>query len=92
MRSVKKRGRGGRTKGTLNKATVEVKALARELVEDPTYLKNLKKRLAEGALPPGVEMTLWAYAYNRPPQGIEITGLGGGPVITEVSHHHYPDG
>lgn len=73
---------GGRAKGTPNKATVEVREVARRLVEDPEYQDRFKRRLLAGELAPGVEQMLWAYAYGKPKETIELQGNGGGPLQT----------
>ena len=59
------RGSGGRPKGARNRATLEIRALARSLVQDPTYLAALRRRLAAGKAGP-MEVLLFNYAYGRP--------------------------
>jgi len=51
----------------------DAEALAREIVEDIEYKKNLKIRAIAGVLPPAVENMLWAYAYTKPPDRMEIS-------------------
>ncbi len=70
----------GRKKGVLNKATIEVKAFCRELLDDPTYQASLKQRLREGVLPPAMETLLWHYSYGKPKEQMELTGKDGGPI------------
>jgi hypothetical protein len=55
---------GGRTKGTLNKATVQARELARDLL-GPRYLARLRERLLAGEAG-GMESLLWQYAFGRP--------------------------
>ena len=55
----------GRPKGLLNKSTVEIKELARQLLTSPTYLRNLKKRLEDGDAGP-IEVQLYYYGYGKP--------------------------
>lgn len=55
----------GRPKGVPNKATQEIRGLARGLLLDPIYLRSLKKRLIAGTAGP-VEVTLFQYAFGRP--------------------------
>ena len=57
---------GGRSKGTLNRSTVEVRELAQRLVTDPDYIASLERRLKRGKLSPAMEALLWAYAFGRP--------------------------
>jgi hypothetical protein len=79
------RGVGGRPKGALNRATLEIRALARSLVEDPTYLAALRRRLAAGKAG-SLEPLLFAYAYGRPTEppkdpaeaSRQVAGDGGG--------------
>jgi hypothetical protein len=59
------RGAGGRPRGALNRTTIEIRALARGLVEDPAYLAALRRRLAAGKAG-SLEPMLFAYAYGRP--------------------------
>jgi hypothetical protein len=63
----------GRPKGRLADATIEVKAAARNLVDDPEYRESLRKRLHAG-LAPHMETLLWHYAYGKPKETIEVEG------------------
>lgn len=74
---------GGRKKGSPNKATVEVRAAARLLVEDPGYRTSLAVRLKLGEAGP-METLLWQYAYGKPKETVEVTGTDGAPIATEV--------
>jgi hypothetical protein len=47
---AKGRKTGGRRLGSLNKATVEVKAACAELVDDPEYRRSLARRLHSGTV------------------------------------------
>ena len=60
---------GGRMKGTPNKATVEIKELAREILEDPAYQKHLRVRIIQGKAE-RIEALLYHYAYGRPVENI----------------------
>jgi len=51
--------------------TVEVKRLAKRLVSDKTYQRNLQERLQAGEAG-GMEPILWAYAYGKPKNQIEM--------------------
>ncbi len=61
----------GRPKGSQNKRTLEAKALSRQLVSDPTYRQNLQERLRTGEAG-GMEPILWAYAFGKPKEQIEL--------------------
>jgi hypothetical protein len=75
------RGAGGRPKGALNRATIEIRALARGLVEDPAYLAALRRRLAAGKAG-SLEPMLFAYAYGRPTERPAGPIESGRPVST----------
>lgn len=64
---------GGRQKGTPNKATVEIREIARALVEDPAYVASLRERLIAGEAP-HMETLLHHYAYGKPPERVEVSG------------------
>jgi len=78
---AKGRKTGGRSKGTPNKATVEVETRCREILESPEYVKYFNHRLMVGQLPAPLETMVWAYAYGRPRERMEVTGLAGGPLV-----------
>ncbi len=61
----------GRPKGSLNQRTLEAKAFARQLVSDPTYQQKLQARLLAGEAG-AMEPILWAYAYGKPKESVEI--------------------
>jgi hypothetical protein len=65
---------GGRVKGTPNKRTQEIQALARSILEQPAYLAMLTQRACAGTLPPAVETMLFYYAYGKPKDSIEHRG------------------
>jgi len=52
--------------GTPNKATLEIKEIARELVNGSDYRHKFEGRLTSGRLAPAMEQTLRAYAYGKP--------------------------
>ena len=72
--------RAGRPKGRKNNATLEVKELARRMVENEAYQRRLQARMVKGKIPPAVETMLWYYAYGKPRERVEVTGEGGAPV------------
>ncbi len=65
-------GKGGRPTGSLNRATIEVRELARSLIEDPGYQASLRHRLIAGKAPQ-MEMLLYSYAYGKPVERHEVT-------------------
>jgi hypothetical protein len=62
----------GRPKGSLNQRTIEAKALARGLLNDPTYRKNLHARLRAGEAG-AMEVLLWHYAWGKPRETLELS-------------------
>lgn len=76
------KGQGGRPKGVRNKASVDVEATCRRLVDDPVYRKTFTARLKDGTLPPALEAMTWHYAYGKPIERHILTGdTEGGPVL-----------
>ena len=61
----------GRSKGTANKATAEIKNAARAIVNDPEYRALLMIRLKLGEAP-HMETLLWHYAYGKPKEQVEV--------------------
>jgi hypothetical protein len=71
-----KRGGPGRPRGTLNKVTVEVRAAASALVDDPVYRQKLLHDMRKRRVLPAVETMLWHYAKGKPVERHEITTPG----------------
>ena len=61
----------GRPKGSLNQRTLEAKAIARGLLNDPIYRKNLEARLLAGEAG-AMEPLLWHYAFGKPKEHVEV--------------------
>lgn len=57
--------RGGRKKGTPNKATAGIREIARGFIDDPVYRAALKARIEAGTAGQ-MEQLLWHYGYGRP--------------------------
>jgi hypothetical protein len=81
---------GGRKAGTPNRRTADAKALAREIIQDPSYIAKLHARALAGTLPPAIEAMLWYYAYGKPAERLEHTGANGGPLIVEMTSYADP--
>ncbi len=56
---------GGRQLGQPNKVTLNIKAHARAVIEDPCYQARLRARLLDGSAPQ-LEVLLHYYAYGKP--------------------------
>lgn len=63
----------------------EIKGLARMLVTDPFYLEELQKRLRRGTAAPAVETTLWAYAFGKPKELIEVKKVTAVKILHEYA-------
>ena len=62
-----KRGAGpGRPKGLRNKATIEIKRLATEFVEDDKGRRKLLEQYRSGRLHPAILTMFFHYAYGKP--------------------------
>jgi hypothetical protein len=66
-------GNPGRTRGTLNRASREIRDIARGLLEDPVYQRKLRLRLLAGTAGQ-VETLLHYYAYGKPQDSLAVTG------------------
>lgn len=75
--------RAGRPLGCQNKATAEVKSLARALVDDPLYREALRERLVSGDCAPAVEVLLWHYAYGKPKETVAVEIQRGPALLPE---------
>lgn len=60
---------GGRPKKGSRQAVARV---CQRLVSDPAYQRVLRDRLLSGKLSPVMEAALWAYAYGRPTESLEV--------------------
>ena len=58
--------RGGRKKGSLNKATRRAQKLAQEILTDEEYLKTLRERMIDDQPSERIEEMLWKYAFGKP--------------------------
>ncbi len=82
---MKGRKTGGRQKGTVNKATAEVRAVCAAIVDDATYRKNLTARARRGELAPAIEAMLWHYAFGKPKDSLDVTVGHAGGDLSELS-------
>jgi hypothetical protein len=76
----------GRQKGVPNKATKEIRELARALF-DEAYWKRVKARIDSGDLPPALEQTFLAYGYGKPKETVEVSGPDGAPIESVVQFY-----
>jgi hypothetical protein len=67
-----KRGGPGRPKGVPNKVTVEAKAAAGALVDDPIYREQLALDVQARKVAPAIEQMLWHYAKGKPKEIVEL--------------------
>ena len=62
---------GGRKPGVPNKSTVEIRTVARNLLENAAYQRALVERLRKGRAE-RIEALLYHYAYGVPKQSIDL--------------------
>ena len=60
------------------------RAACRGIVEDPEYRTKLLEAARKRKLSPPVEVMLWAYAYGRPVEKVEITQMAVTMTDTEI--------
>ena len=64
---------GGRTAGTPNRVTAEIRDLARALFDD-AYWARKRMEIHSGRCHPSIEAKLLAYGYGEPKQSVDIQG------------------
>jgi hypothetical protein len=62
----------GRRKGTPNKATADIKAWTRGLLESEEYRTSARERILAGEAP-HLETLCYHYAYGKPKDRVEIS-------------------
>jgi hypothetical protein len=65
-------GTGRKPKGCTNKATRLVQQFCREVLESKEYRESLYRRVVTDSLPPALEVMLYAYAYGKPKERVEL--------------------
>lgn len=68
-----RKGEGGRPRGVKNHATREIQEFSRGVLEDPSYVAELKVRITEGRAPQ-IEQLLYHYAYGKPRETFQVEG------------------
>jgi hypothetical protein len=58
--------------GATNLVRQNAQSFAKEILESPSYRASLKDRADRGKLSPHIEMMLWAYAYGKPIETIDV--------------------
>ena len=62
----------GRKKGTLNRKSIELKALMAMLVNDVSYQYRLRDQFVKRRVHPTAEALVWAYAVGRPVDKVQM--------------------
>jgi uncharacterized protein YbjT (DUF2867 family) len=76
--------RGGRSKGTRNKRTIDGEAYARAIVEDETVRAQILSMARDGSLSPELVKTFLAYAFGKPVEVVDV-GNGDSPRSVTIS-------
>ena len=76
---------GGRKVGTPNKATLEIREAARQIVESEQGRKKMLELYNIGELHPALVQMLHHYAYGKPKERVEHSGPDGRPIETAVA-------
>lgn len=71
-RFVKGHKLGGRPKGSIQQATLEIRAFCRAVVDSAEYRQRLMEDAQARRLSPAVELMLWDRAYGRVPTELRI--------------------
>ena len=83
-----KNPKSGRKKGTLNKATHQLKTWCQWLVRDRTYRRHFVVRWqSPGGIDPQIEKMVWYYAAGKPREEQHITGSLG-PLVQVITKGH----
>ena len=65
----------GRPRGAKSKVSVEAKAAAARIVDDPVYRENLLEAARAGTPAPAIEVLLWHYAKGKPTELVQMDVL-----------------
>ena len=77
---------GGRKAGVVNQTTVEIREVARSLLEDPQYQRRLRERLLAGKCPPQIEALLFYYGYGKPRETVKVEESASLAGIFKAAH------
>lgn len=78
--------RGGRQKGTLNRATADIKALAQQYTgEAIKTLAEIMRTSENDTARIAASKELIDRGHGKSVQGVELTGKDGGPVVVSAS-------
>ena len=85
----------GRKVGTPNKRQSDAAVFAASILEDPTYLENLRDRVLTGQVSPAMEVLLFHYLYGKPKDYVEHSGDAERPLAILLrrgsDNGHVPD-
>jgi hypothetical protein len=77
-------GIGGRPKGSLSEKTLAVREFCRSVCEDKEYRAAILRRARTNTLGP-MEQVIWAYAWGRPKERVEIELSAPSPDLSQLS-------
>jgi len=73
---------GGRTKGSQNKATLDMVEWFREFLSSPECRESMKRRMLSGKAPK-LEELAFHYGLGKPVETVEVTGADGGAIMVQ---------
>jgi hypothetical protein len=71
--------------GQKKQVTSEARNFALTILRSAEYRKSLLDRVRTGTLPPNIEAMLWAYAYGRPMERVEVTHINPTAQLADLS-------
>ena len=75
----------GRPKGVPNRITIEVKNSARNFLSSEKYRQRLRRDVELREVAPAIEALLFAYAWGKPVERLELARPGGFADLARMS-------
>jgi hypothetical protein len=81
----------GKTPGTVNKVSRDVKLFAQSILEDPLVQERTLEDARKGRLAPPIHSMLFHYAYGKPKDTLKVEGLERLQVIIKDGDEPEPE-
>ena len=75
----------GRPTGVPNKITIEIKQFCQDLLSSEKYRQRLKRDVEQRKVAPAIEALLFAYAWGKPVERLELARPGGFADLARMS-------